>query len=129
LLDSGSRDLHAFAGERVHAVAGIGNPQRFFRMLRSFGLLVSPHELPDHAALKSADIEFGDSLPVLMTEKDAVKCKGLARAQHWYVPVSVCFDRVAGDGVANDRVASDGGAQLLDIVTRSIATGARGNHG
>jgi tetraacyldisaccharide 4'-kinase len=108
-------------------------------MLRSFGLLVSPHELPDHAALKSADIEFGDSLPVLMTEKDAVKCKGLARAQHWYVPVSVCFDRVAGDGVANDRVAgdgvandrvaSDGGAQLLDIVTRSIVTGARGNHG
>jgi hypothetical protein len=89
-----------------------------------------------------------------MTEKDAVKCQRLARAQHWYVPVSVCFDgvandrvagdgvandRVAFDGVANDRVAPDGGAQLLDIVirsiatrssaTRSIAAGAKGNHG
>jgi len=149
LLDSSARDLHAFAGQRVHAVAAIGNPRRFFRMLRSFGLQVSPHELPDHAAVESADIEFGDSLPVLMTEKDAVKCQRLARAQHWYVPVSVCFDRVAsdgvandgvaGDGAANDRVAPDGGAQLLDIVirsiatrssaTRSIAAGAKGNHG
>jgi tetraacyldisaccharide 4'-kinase len=109
LLDSSSRDLHDFAGQRVHAVAGIGNPQRFFAMLRAFGMQVSPRELPDHAALKRADIEFGDDLPVLMTEKDAVKCAGWAREVHWYVPVSVSFD-------------IGGGAQFLEAVTRSIAT-------
>jgi tetraacyldisaccharide 4'-kinase len=131
LLDSSSRDLHEFAGQHVHAVAGIGNPQRFFRMLRTFGIQVSPHELPDHAALTPKDIEFGDGLPVLMTEKDAVKCASVARAQHWYVPVSVGFE-------------IDGGAKFLEIVTgafatqafatRSIATrsmskAAQGNHG
>jgi tetraacyldisaccharide 4'-kinase len=109
LLDSRARDLREFAGQSVHAVAGIGNPQRFFTMLRAFGIQVSPHDFPDHAALASADVEFGDGRPVLMTEKDAVKCRGFARAQHWYVPVSVSFE-------------ADGGAQLLELVTKSLAT-------
>jgi tetraacyldisaccharide 4'-kinase len=109
LLDSSSRDLREFAGQSVHAVAGIGNPQRFFAMLRACGMQVTPHELPDHAAVKPADLEFGDGRPVLMTEKDAVKCAGFALTQHWYVPVSVSFE-------------IDGGAQLLDIVVRTIAT-------
>ena len=114
LSGSASRDLHEFAGVAVHAVAGIGNPQRFFAMLRACGMQVSPHELPDHAALKAADLEFGDGRPVLMTEKDAVKCAGFALAQHWYVPVSVNFE-------------IDGGAQLLDIVVRTIATRSIGH--
>ncbi len=109
LLDATSRDLRDFAGQQVHAVAGIGNPQRFFKTLRNVGLQVIPHELPDHAALTPADIEFGDGLVVLMTEKDAVKCSSFARLQHWYVPVSVAFD-------------IDGGTGFIDVVTRALAS-------
>ena len=116
LLGSTSRDLRDFAGESVHAVAGIGNPQRFFAMLRTHGIRVTPHELPDHAALKPADIEFGDGRPVLMTEKDAVKCASFAGLQHWYVPVSVSFE-------------IDGGARFLDVVTRFLAKPIQGEHG
>jgi tetraacyldisaccharide 4'-kinase len=119
LLGSSSRDLREFSGQSVHAVAGIGNPQRFFDMLRALGLEVIAHELPDHAVLGPGDIEFGDGRAVLMTEKDAVKCAAFAQAQHWYVPVSAGF--AAGEG-----------AQLLGIVTRLIgehAAAAQGNHG
>jgi tetraacyldisaccharide 4'-kinase len=87
-----SRQLSAFAGRTVHAVAGIGNPARFFEMLRSRGLTVIEHPLPDHARIKPADVNFGDQQPVLMTEKDAVKCLAFARPWHWYVPVSAYFD-------------------------------------
>lgn len=82
------RPLSAFAGQRVHAVAGIGNPERFFGQLQSFGIDVVPHAFPDHHLYSAADISFGDNLPVLMTEKDAVKCRVLATAQHWSVPVN-----------------------------------------
>jgi tetraacyldisaccharide 4'-kinase len=101
------RALHAFAGRSVHAVAGIGNPQRFFSMLRAYGIEVAGHPLPDHAQLQAADISFADERPVLMTEKDAVKCAGIAGPHHWYVPVSASFD--GGES-----------SVLLDIVTRAI---------
>lgn len=81
------RSLGDFAGRRVHAVAGIGNPERFFGMLRSLGMEVVPHAFPDHHRFQRADLEFGDGAPVLMTEKDAVKCSRHADAQHWVVPV------------------------------------------
>ena len=119
LLDATPRVLAQFGGQTVHAVAGIGNPGRFFGMLRAAGLGVIPHELPDHALIRPSDIEFGDDLPVLMTEKDAVKCAAFAKPQHWYVPVSAAFD--AGEG-----------KELLGIVTRRIAEhgrSAQGNHG
>lgn len=66
------------AGSRVHAVAGIGNPQRFFDTLRSLGLQVIEHALADHHAFVATDLQFGDALPVVMTEKDAVKCAAFA---------------------------------------------------
>ena len=100
--------LDEFAGLTVHAVAGIGNPQRFFDMLRAHGILVVAHPLPDHARLRAADISFGDQYPVLMTEKDAVKCLGVAGPHHWYVPVTASF----GDGESK---------MLLDIVTRAMS--------
>jgi len=75
-------------GETVHAVAGIGNPERFFVTLREAGYSVIPHAFPDHHAFTAADLEFGDNLPVIMTAKDAVKCRGFAAAHHWYLPVS-----------------------------------------
>ena len=79
--------LSAFAGQRVHAVAGIGDPERFFSMLREAGIAVVPHAFPDHHAYQAADFEFGSKLPILMTEKDAVKCAGFADPLMFMVPV------------------------------------------
>ncbi len=86
------RTAKSFAGERVHAVAGIGDPQRFFLQLAGFGLKIVPHAFPDHHAFVAADLEFGDPAPVVMTEKDAVKCKRFAKANHWVFPVSASLD-------------------------------------
>ena len=81
--------LRDFAGARVTAVAGIGNPARFFAMLRHSGLDVEPHPYPDHHRYSATDLSCWPAGPVLMTEKDAVKCRvvGQAGAEHWYVPV------------------------------------------
>jgi tetraacyldisaccharide 4'-kinase len=81
------KPLSMFAGQRVHAVAGIGNPERFFSMLRGQGIAVVPHAFADHHAYVAADFEFGSRLPVLMTEKDAVKCRGLADSAFFSLPV------------------------------------------
>ena len=83
-----TRPLSSLEGERVHAVAGIGNPERFFVYLRRFGLIVDAHPYPDHYTYSSVDIEFDDGLLVLMTEKDAVKCRDLADTRHWSIRVS-----------------------------------------
>jgi tetraacyldisaccharide 4'-kinase len=85
------RALSSFRGAGVHAVAAIGNPQRFFDMLRNAGLTVYEHPMADHHAFRSGDLNFGDSLPVLMTEKDAVKCAAFADERCWYVPVTAEF--------------------------------------
>ena len=102
-----SKALREFAGHSVHAIAAIGNPQRFFDMLRSRSIDVVPHPLPDHAHLRAEDIFFADDRPVLMTEKDAVKCADIAGPQHWYVPVRAVF-------------SADEAAALLGIVMNSI---------
>ena len=87
LLGGRSQSLAAFAGQRVHAVAGIGDPERFFNTLRDVGIAVVPHAFPDHHAYQAQELDFGSPLPVLMTEKDAVKCTAFAQ-RHWYsVPV------------------------------------------
>jgi tetraacyldisaccharide 4'-kinase len=85
------RPLAAWRGERVHAVAGIGNPARFFAALRAHGIQVLEHAFPDHHPFAAAELEFADGLPVLMTEKDAVKCTAFADARLWYVPVNAHF--------------------------------------
>ncbi len=79
--------LDEFKGQSVHAVAGIGNPDRFFNSLASLGLKVIKHPYPDHTRYKSADFSFSDQNPILMTEKDAVKCSQLSLDNAWYVPV------------------------------------------
>jgi tetraacyldisaccharide 4'-kinase len=85
------RTLESFRDLRVHAVAGIGNPQRFFRELRTRGLEVIEHAYPDHHPFTAGELAFADELPVLMTEKDAVKCASFANARLWYVPVAAQF--------------------------------------
>ena len=79
--------LAQFVGQRVHAVAGIGDPERFFAMLRALGIAVVPHAFPDHHAYVAADLDFGSALPVLMTEKDAVKCAPFAAELCCSVPI------------------------------------------
>lgn len=74
--------------KRVHAAAGIGDPERFFGHLRKAGLEVVPHPFPDHHRFAPADLDFGDDAPVLLTEKDAVKLRGAARPNWWVLPVS-----------------------------------------
>jgi tetraacyldisaccharide 4'-kinase len=107
LIGSDARPLDEFAGRSVHGVAGIGNPERFFNMLRAHGIEVVGHPLPDHAQLRATDICFADGRPVLMTEKDAVKCGRIAGPGHWYVPVTASFDSVESN-------------VLLGIVTEAI---------
>ena len=90
-----ARDVRAaksFAGQRVHAVAGIGDPKRFFLQLARFGIKVAPHPFPDHHPFRAEDFAFGDADPVVMTEKDAVKCKRFAQAHFWIFPVSASLD-------------------------------------
>lgn len=81
------RPLQGFAGLRVHAVAGIAHPQRFFQMLRARGIGVVPHAFADHHRYQALDLSFGSELPVLMTEKDAVKCRAFANDWHYAVPL------------------------------------------
>jgi tetraacyldisaccharide 4'-kinase len=87
-----TRPLTSFRGERVHAVAGIGDPQRFFAALRGAGLDVEERSFPDHHRFRAADLAFADRRPVLMTEKDAVKCAGFAPAHWWSVAAEVHLD-------------------------------------
>ncbi|HEX5756224.1 MAG TPA: tetraacyldisaccharide 4'-kinase [Arenimonas sp.] len=81
------RPLAAFAGKTVHAIAGIGNPGRFFSGLRALGLDPVEHAFPDHHAYRREELQFFPPAPLLMTEKDAVKCRSLALQDAWVVPV------------------------------------------
>ncbi|MBL1275329.1 MAG: tetraacyldisaccharide 4'-kinase [Ectothiorhodospiraceae bacterium] len=91
-LPEKSTSLEFFTGKTVHAVAGIGHPERFFRQLEKHGITVIEHPFPDHHPFAPEDIDFSDDLPVLMTEKDAVKCQDFANKQHWLVPVAAKLD-------------------------------------
>ncbi len=81
------RSAADFSGQRVHAVAGIGRPARFFEQLRAMGLDVVPHPFADHHAFTPADIAFAAGEPILLTEKDAVKCAAFAPPDTWVFPV------------------------------------------
>lgn len=101
LVDGQSKPIADFTGQDVHAVAAIGHPQRFFASLRSQGLQVIEHPFPDHHAFVPADLAFNDDRPVLMTEKDAVKCRLFAQPHWWAVPVRAVlpqafFDELEG---------------------------------
>jgi tetraacyldisaccharide 4'-kinase len=100
-LRSGERrTLDAFRAIHCHAVAGIGNPQAFFSALRSAGIIITEHPLPDHARVPESPPPFPAGATVLMTEKDAVKCAGQAGDDWWYVELLVTFER----GTASDLV-------------------------
>jgi len=91
------RQAAAFAGQRVHAVAGIGDPNRFFLHLAKLGLKPLPHPFPDHHPFTPADLDFGAGAEVVMTEKDAVKLRRAARPNWWVLPVTARLDPAFGD--------------------------------
>ena len=90
-----AKTLSEFAGKTVHAIAGIGHPPRFFNMLRALDIQVIEHEFVDHASYEQSDLLFNDDLPVLMTEKDAVKCADFNLLNHWAVPVNAVVSKSA----------------------------------
>lgn len=106
LVDGSTRSLSSFQDAPVHAVAGIGNPDAFFGSLRAAGLTVDSRALPDHAALTRADIDFDDDAPVLMTQKDAVKCRGIATGRHWAVVLDLELD--------------EAGATTVDLIVKRL---------
>lgn len=73
--------------QTIHAVAGIGNPQRFFMQLEQQGFTLIKHPFTDHHQFTRQDVDFSDNLPIVMTAKDAVKCQAFANDKMWQVPV------------------------------------------
>ncbi len=106
--DGSRRPLSEYAGREVVAAAAIGNPERFFSMLRAHGLRVETRTLPDHARFTPALAGAGRGKPVLLTEKDAVKCNGVGWSDAGYVEVAPV-------------VEGDAAASLLETVVRRAA--------
>lgn len=80
--------LALWQGRTVYAVTGIGNPQRFSVTLQQAGLKPRLRAYPDHHAFSAQDLIMAEDLPILMTEKDAVKCRPFATSACWYLPIS-----------------------------------------
>lgn len=84
--------LSVFAGRAVHAVAGLGNPASFFASLRAAGLIVQEHAYPDHHAYRPGELEHSPPQPLVMTAKDAIKCRDFAAPEWWVLNVSAEID-------------------------------------
>jgi len=80
--------LTTFARDTIHAVAGIGHPQRFFMTLKDAGFDIIPHVFPDHHAYQANELSFTEAKCIVMTEKDAVKCVSFADERYWYLSVT-----------------------------------------
>lgn len=104
--------LAAFKGKRVHAIAGIGHPERFFETLEEHGLLVDPRPLTDHADITEADLQCDGPEPVIMTEKDAVKCRTFAQANVWCLVADLEFE-------------PEDDERFMRLIMRALKLGAR----
>lgn len=104
-------DAEALRGKRLHALAGIGDPARFFRQLEGLGLAFTAHPFPDHHAYSAADLAFARDGVLLMTEKDAVKCAAIYAGEAWALPVEA-------EILPRDTTA--GAAGLLDIILEKL---------
>jgi tetraacyldisaccharide 4'-kinase len=113
LLTNERRPLAGFAqASNLHAIAGIGHPEAFFRGLEERGLVVKSHALADHAPLDARALPFPADAIVLMTEKDAVKCLQIARPDWWWVELVVSIGR------------GQAAALLTSVLERTGLTGA-----
>jgi len=88
-------ELSVLKGKKVHAIAGIGYPEKFFTLLKDAGVEVIAHPFPDHHAYSIDDLNFGDDKMVVMTEKDAVKCASFSRPEHWVVAIEMAPEKKA----------------------------------
>ncbi len=95
-------------GRHLYAMAGIGDPARFFAQLDAMGLEFEAHPFPDHHNYTASDLAFAHDGVLLMTEKDAVKCAALVTHEAWVLPVEVHLD------------AAIGGRTLLDTILEKI---------
>lgn len=84
--------ISALQHHTVHAVAGIGYPDRFFELLKKYEIKIIPHPFPDHHVFSDQDLNFKDDHLIIMTEKDAVKCEGLIGEKHWVLPVEASLN-------------------------------------
>ena len=109
--------LTSFRGSTLHAVAGIGYPERFFALLRSAGIAVIEHPFADHHRFSAAELDFGDELPILMTEKDAVKCQALSGFRCWYLPVQAVIDDAFWQALESRLQTFDRGVTALPNLT------------
>ena len=85
-------DISTLKNQTVHAIAGIGNPQQFFDQLKKSGLDIIEHAFPDHYPFKKEDLDFGEIQPIVITEKDAVKCQRFYLHNVWYQPIKAILD-------------------------------------
>jgi tetraacyldisaccharide 4'-kinase len=109
-LADASRTVKAghFAGQHLHAVAGIGHPQRFFQQLRQMGLAVEAHAFPDHHPFRLEDLQIHGADAILMTEKDAVKCAAFLQPRWWYLEVTAEMDTALVDRILEKMGKRDG---------------------
>jgi tetraacyldisaccharide 4'-kinase len=103
----------AFCGGGVHALAGIGNPQRFFDHLKALGIAASCHAFPDHHRFTQQDLQLPGATAILMTAKDAVKCTAFADDRCWALPVRAVVDPklivLVEEKLRGSQVARDSG--------------------
>ena len=111
--DNNVRELASFRRSSVHAVAGIGNPERFLDFLRQAGMRIEAHLFPDHHAYTARDVDFDDDQPILMTAKDAVKCRAFGLRNAWYVPVTI-------------EMGADFSERLLELLNAATAKNSAG---
>jgi tetraacyldisaccharide 4'-kinase len=108
LTDGTRRPLETFRGGRVYAIAGVGNPEAFFTALRSHGLDIEARAFPDHAEYAQRDFDFAAGGPLLMTEKDAVKCRTFARGDWWWVELELVMQASEAEALLGIVLARTG---------------------
>lgn len=91
------RDPEAMTGS-LAAVAGIGNPQRFYTTLSQLGLVFTPYAFPDHYQYKPHDLCQQESM-IILTEKDAVKCRLFDSDKLYYLPVEAVLESAFWDAL------------------------------
>ena len=93
------KDLYYFKGKKFLAVSGIANPEEFFKILEHRGLSPIKLSYPDHHRFESKDFVGYENIPILMTEKDAVKCESILGYDFWSVSLEYCLPRDFGDAI------------------------------
>lgn len=117
LLDGNTLPLSHLAGQTVHAVCGVGNPDRFLESLADAGINAIPHIYEDHHPFRAEELGFGDGLAVIMTPKDATKCERFAHERWYSLEVDVALDSGVGEeivGSAQRAVGDNRKARALE---------------